>query len=307
MPSRRHGLHRPFGSAQLGAFVVFFFLITSYFFLVLPILSPVLSWTSAFILLINITITITSFVKTSLVNPADTTETFSLGNTLFCNICKRNVLKTSKHCRVCNKCVDVFDHHCIWINNCVSKGSDSAKTRNYSAFMVLLSSTLSLCAILAIFIFLVLFDLFFDSLTLGIFIILLLFLNFILIIAILILLFPLFLFHLKLISLHTTTYNYLKNRHLYDKKQWCIPICLVRKPKPNPKPPRLNIDIPIRKVGSLPGETVDEDVEDGWNTSADLSAFTPGRVEPHSPRLSPMLTPSTINGQIKMETLPGMV
>lgn len=57
-----------------------------------------------------------------------------------CNMCDCYVNPRSKHCRICNKCVDVFDHHCMWLNNCIGK-------KNYSAFVVTITSVAVMLAI----------------------------------------------------------------------------------------------------------------------------------------------------------------
>lgn len=43
--------------------------------------------------------------------------------------------KLSRHCRHCDKCVHLFDHHCPWLNNCVGSG-------NYRYFVMVVSTTL---------------------------------------------------------------------------------------------------------------------------------------------------------------------
>ena len=45
-----------------------------------------------------------------------------------CKICETRVSMTSKHCSICNKCVSEFDHHCKWLNTCVGG-------RNYKLFI----------------------------------------------------------------------------------------------------------------------------------------------------------------------------
>ena len=41
------------------------------------------------------------------------------GRCHLCNICI--VSQRTKHCSICNKCVDRFDHHCKWLNQCIGK------------------------------------------------------------------------------------------------------------------------------------------------------------------------------------------
>lgn len=48
-----------------------------------------------------------------------------------CPYCETSVSENAKHCRECNKCVRDFDHHCKWVNNCISK-------TNYKSFIIML-------------------------------------------------------------------------------------------------------------------------------------------------------------------------
>jgi palmitoyltransferase len=50
------------------------------------------------------------------------------------------VQRGSRHCKECCKCVLNFDHHCKWVNNCIG-------SRNYTPFMVLLTSVCTMLAV----------------------------------------------------------------------------------------------------------------------------------------------------------------
>ncbi len=51
----------------------------------------------------------------------------------FCNYCERLTSARSRHCKACNKCVKGFDHHCKWLNSCIGQV-------NYKPFFLYVSS-----------------------------------------------------------------------------------------------------------------------------------------------------------------------
>eukprot|EP00347_Sterkiella_histriomuscorum_P024239 403331826 len=53
---------------------------------------------------------------------------------MFCLICKAHCLEQSKHCSQCDRCVYNFDHHCQWLNNCIG-------SNNYKYFFGLICMT----------------------------------------------------------------------------------------------------------------------------------------------------------------------
>lgn len=57
------------------------------------------------------------------------------GEVVHCYYCKTHVSRKSKHCKFCDKCVHVFDHHCKWLNNCVG-------SVNYKYFVSVVTFTL---------------------------------------------------------------------------------------------------------------------------------------------------------------------
>ncbi|KAL1517603.1 hypothetical protein ABEB36_001344 [Hypothenemus hampei] len=60
-----------------------------------------------------------------------------------CHLCQIHVSGSrTKHCSACNKCVTDFDHHCKWLNQCVGG-------RNYSAFLMCVSSAVAAAALVA--------------------------------------------------------------------------------------------------------------------------------------------------------------
>ncbi|CAD8088791.1 unnamed protein product [Paramecium sonneborni] len=67
-------------------------------------------------------------------------QSFDFGNhklDSFCEICQLYVQEQTKHCKNCDICCQGFDHHCKWINNCIGN-------LNYKLFILMISSTLLL-------------------------------------------------------------------------------------------------------------------------------------------------------------------
>ena len=41
----------------------------------------------------------------------------------FCDICRVNMRKFTRHCDICDVCVEGYDHHCIFVGKCIGKGN----------------------------------------------------------------------------------------------------------------------------------------------------------------------------------------
>jgi len=146
---RNHGWETPWDYFQMSSWVIFSFLMLSFYLVVLPLFEDHISriWIGVVygILLGGVII---ATIISSATDPVDTTiwkllqatpRDYASGDLLYCCFCKCKVHKRSKHCRVCNKCVGDFDHHCKWLNNCVGGA-------NYRVFFFLICVAAALMA-----------------------------------------------------------------------------------------------------------------------------------------------------------------
>ena len=141
---RVNGFERPFDTLQLLSWIMFSFMVFSFFLVVMPLeedRSRLIAITVVYALLLLAVVLLAA--RTSALNPVDRTIDEKLqatprdvptGDLLYCTYCKCKVHKRSKHCRLCNKCIRNFDHHCKWLNNCVG-------SVNYSPFFMLICIT----------------------------------------------------------------------------------------------------------------------------------------------------------------------
>ena len=141
---RRHnGFETPLDRLQILSYVLFAFMISSFYALLVPLtVEP--SVRIALIVLYSALLLclIYGAFTSSKIDPVDKTVNAQLqqtpremgpGELLYCCFCKCKVHKRSKHCRVCNKCIGNFDHHCKWLNNCIGG-------ENYRIFFFTISS-----------------------------------------------------------------------------------------------------------------------------------------------------------------------
>jgi hypothetical protein len=141
---RRHnGFETPLDRLQILSYLLFAFMISSFYALLVPLtVEP--SVRIALIVLYSALLSclIYGAFTSSKIDPVDKTVNEQLqqtpreigpGELLYCCFCKCKVHKRSKHCRVCNKCIGNFDHHCKWLNNCIGG-------ENYRIFFFTISS-----------------------------------------------------------------------------------------------------------------------------------------------------------------------
>mmetsp|Transcript_155 Transcript_155/g.301 ORF Transcript_155/g.301 Transcript_155/m.301 type:complete len:448 (-) Transcript_155:486-1829(-) len=138
---RTNGFEKPFDRLQFVSWIISFYLIFSFFLVVLPLMEDTTKiWTSiiyallmsAFLLLATRTGGVDPVDKTTLKLLQATPRDIPSSELLYCCFCKCKVHKRSKHCGLCNKCVGDFDHHCKWLNNCVGG-------TNYKSFFRLIN------------------------------------------------------------------------------------------------------------------------------------------------------------------------
>eukprot|EP00960_Hanusia_phi_P050365 760184-Hanusia_phi.AAC.1 len=126
---RTNGFEWPFDTLQMISWIMFSFMVFSFFLVVMPLEtdnSLLIGISVVYALLLLAVVLLAA--RTSALNPVDRTIDEKLqatprdvptGDLLYCSYCKCKVHKRSKHCRLCNKCIRNFDHHCKWLNNCV--------------------------------------------------------------------------------------------------------------------------------------------------------------------------------------------
>jgi palmitoyltransferase len=141
---RVNGFETPRHPLQICSWVLFAVLVAGFYALQIPFL-PTL-WAVLISIVYGVTAACVAYstYRCTVVDPKDPVLNNECDSALaategrvYCNLCRDDVQKKSKHCRLCNKCVEVFDHHCHWLNTCVGK-------RNYSYFLSILASTLAL-------------------------------------------------------------------------------------------------------------------------------------------------------------------
>ncbi|KAJ1495757.1 DHHC palmitoyltransferase-domain-containing protein [Baffinella frigidus] len=151
---RINGYESPMDVFQRMAWLMFCYLVFSFYLLLIPIMEDLaLQICSAIVHTILLAFMIFYWYVASATDPVDVTIFLKLQATprhissaelLYCQYCDCKVHKKSKHCRACNKCVGEFDHHCKWLNNCVGGA-------NYKAFFRLIISAMLLTAVQAVF------------------------------------------------------------------------------------------------------------------------------------------------------------
>mmetsp|Transcript_13162 Transcript_13162/g.30277 ORF Transcript_13162/g.30277 Transcript_13162/m.30277 type:complete len:359 (-) Transcript_13162:49-1125(-) len=141
---RTNGFEWPFDTLQMISWIMFSFMVFSFFLVVMPLEtdnSLLIGISVVYALLLLAVVLLAA--RTSALNPVDRTIDEKLqatprdvptGDLLYCSYCKCKVHKRSKHCRLCNKCIRNFDHHCKWLNNCVG-------SVNYGSFFTLICIT----------------------------------------------------------------------------------------------------------------------------------------------------------------------
>ena len=122
-----NGFEFPLDRLQLLSYVIFIFLICSYYILLVPLSSTAAAFSAVYTVLLAAMAPLVALA--SWVDPVDSCVLcqragsplagYDEANLLYCCYCKSHVQKRSKHCRACNKCVSDFDHHCKWLNNCI--------------------------------------------------------------------------------------------------------------------------------------------------------------------------------------------
>ena len=131
-PVRMSAFQLPLHPMQLGAIVLTLALIALYFFAVLPGLvrldKNVMAGVSCALVSVSFLTVIVSQYITSIVDCGDYADQGAM-----CTYCNRKTHHASKHCKTCNKCIGGFDHHCKWLNVCIGQ-------RNYKAFLVYVTS-----------------------------------------------------------------------------------------------------------------------------------------------------------------------
>jgi hypothetical protein len=127
---RINGFEKPFDRLQILSYVIFIFLIVSYYILLVPLSETAAAFATVYALLLASVVPLaylssrTDPVDDCVLNHRTGRSNSNIpgcdeANLLYCCYCKTHVQKRSKHCRACNKCVSDFDHHCKWLNNCI--------------------------------------------------------------------------------------------------------------------------------------------------------------------------------------------
>jgi palmitoyltransferase len=141
---RTNGFETPRHPLQVSSWVLFVVLVGGFYALQVPFLPTVLAIIAGIVYGITAVCVGYFTYHCTAVDPKDPILNNECDGALaategrvYCNLCRDDVQKKSKHCRICNKCVEVFDHHCHWLNTCVG-------SRNYRYFLGILASTCTL-------------------------------------------------------------------------------------------------------------------------------------------------------------------
>ncbi|KAI5073470.1 hypothetical protein GOP47_0011483 [Adiantum capillus-veneris] len=151
---RKNGWQPPFHPLQVVAIAVFFALVIVFYLFLLPFTGfSTIKQGALFLYTPTVCVVLVLYAWCVAINPADpgvlgSSTTCNILRrhshetpTLYCTLCKVEILKNSRHCRSCDKCVDGFDHHCQWLNNCVGE-------RNYRAFFGLMVCTIAMLIVM---------------------------------------------------------------------------------------------------------------------------------------------------------------
>jgi hypothetical protein len=127
---RLNGFENPLDRLQVLSYIIFVFLILSYYILLVPLSETAEAFAAVYAVLLACVVPLA--ITSSRIDPVDscvlnhragvansTMPGYDESTLLYCCYCKTHVQKRSKHCRACNKCVSDFDHHCKWLNNCI--------------------------------------------------------------------------------------------------------------------------------------------------------------------------------------------
>ncbi|KAL0224614.1 hypothetical protein RCL1_002526 [Eukaryota sp. TZLM3-RCL] len=287
---RRNGFQLPPDIAQLAAWIVAFLTVISFIFAIFPALPSFWNW---FCLVLFFSLFISgsiSYIKCTIINPCDDALFLPPSPLLplallddekvYCHICKVRVGKRTKHCKICNKCVDNFDHHCRWTNNCVSQ------RKNYASFLFLLTLMSLFSVFLSLLALILLIFQVFSTFSLHFFtIVIVLFILITYTIASYFLI-ELLLFHIKLISLNLTTYEFIvktRTGKLENSNINFTPSCIKKhfkkKKEISPLPLKkssVNILKEVTALPDSPNNQISETLQDQSN-NYDIGAFTPGK------------------------------
>ena len=135
--SRAHGCKFPFHALQISSWILFSVLVLSFYVLFTPIFPvPILIFLDLLYGVEMIVLVSSAAVATCTDMTVKSVGVDRVGS-VTCVFCVRRVPENCKHCRKCQRCVQNFDHHCKWLNNCVGAS-------NYESFFVAVMSAVML-------------------------------------------------------------------------------------------------------------------------------------------------------------------